>query len=423
MTRPTITVEVALQTEPTEAPVWADVTAYVRGAIDIRRGRQRELDRMEAGTLALALDNRDRRFDPLYEDGPYYGLLLPMRRIRVRCETQDPRGPGYYVPFGLFCGYIEAWTPRYEARDAWVEVQASDGFKVLAMTRLNGDWPSQDTGARIDAVLSAVGWTTGESWVLDSAVNGLLGDTTVLGPVGDRIIMDGQTKVIATTLEDAPALGHIQEMAQLETGVFFIDYDGEARFYNRFRTIRYGTQLYNVFNNDGPPDRTAPFSEIEIEYDDALIYNEVRIARQDGDEQVATDTASQVSYFVRTLQWSGLPLITDDDAFQLAHYLLGRYKQPAPRVSRLGLRAPLSAIAWYILLCNDLGDDIFIYWQPPGGGDPIYFGRSLLQGISHRIDQERWEIQLWLAPHDPNRYWWLDYPMGSNLGTTTRLAL
>jgi len=65
---------------------WTDVTSYVRG-ISINRGRSDETANFEAGTAQIVLDNRDRRFDPFYTSGPYYGNLKPRRNIRVQASN------------------------------------------------------------------------------------------------------------------------------------------------------------------------------------------------------------------------------------------------------------------------------------------------------------------------------------------------
>lgn len=62
---PSWTVEIAWATAPGATPTWTDVTAYVRGAT-VRRGRQYETVRDQAGQCTLTLHNTDRRFDPFY---------------------------------------------------------------------------------------------------------------------------------------------------------------------------------------------------------------------------------------------------------------------------------------------------------------------------------------------------------------------
>jgi len=79
----TISVDIALATKPTEAPVWTSVTAYVE-SVSLRRGRQGPLETAGAGSATVRLSNGDRRFDPRYTTGPYFGNLKPMRRLRIR---------------------------------------------------------------------------------------------------------------------------------------------------------------------------------------------------------------------------------------------------------------------------------------------------------------------------------------------------
>jgi hypothetical protein len=59
-----------------------DISEFAREA-STNRGAQRELERIEAGTATVVLDNRDGRFTPFDTDSPYYPDVLPMRRIRI----------------------------------------------------------------------------------------------------------------------------------------------------------------------------------------------------------------------------------------------------------------------------------------------------------------------------------------------------
>jgi hypothetical protein len=61
---PKVTVEVAFDGGPfSTSYTWTDISDYVEG-FRVRRGRNSELDRIEAGTLSLTLDNSDGRFTP-----------------------------------------------------------------------------------------------------------------------------------------------------------------------------------------------------------------------------------------------------------------------------------------------------------------------------------------------------------------------
>lgn len=63
-TIPKVTVEVAFDGGPfSSSYTWTDISDWVEG-FKVRRGRNNELDRIEAGTLSLTLDNSDGRFTP-----------------------------------------------------------------------------------------------------------------------------------------------------------------------------------------------------------------------------------------------------------------------------------------------------------------------------------------------------------------------
>lgn len=114
--------ECAFSTDPAETPVWEDITPYLR-SYSFSRG-------YTAGTATFVLDNQDRRFDPTHTGGPYYPNVVPMRRIRLRATYNG-------TTYDRFSGYVDGWPQRYiNPNDGYVEVNATDAFKVLSMARL-----------------------------------------------------------------------------------------------------------------------------------------------------------------------------------------------------------------------------------------------------------------------------------------------
>lgn len=102
---------------------WTDVSDYVL-AFDTSRGKTHELERMQAGTCRVQLDNQDRRFDPSNASSPYYPNILPMRRLQLRATNAS----GTY---DIFTGYVEDWGQTWElnGKRAVCEVSATDAFK------------------------------------------------------------------------------------------------------------------------------------------------------------------------------------------------------------------------------------------------------------------------------------------------------
>lgn len=128
----TVTVEVAFATANplTTSPSWTDISAYVM-EVTTKRGRwDRMTQRCDAGRATIRLRNEDRRFDPLYAAGPYFGNLVPMKQIRVRATYAAVT---YDVWRGFVEGWPQDWDPQYPTY-AESTITAVDAFGYLATT-------------------------------------------------------------------------------------------------------------------------------------------------------------------------------------------------------------------------------------------------------------------------------------------------
>lgn len=420
MSQPQLLAELALSTRPTEAPTWVDVTSYLRGIPSIRRGRGTWLGPVEPGTASALLDNADRRFDPSYAAGPYYGNLKPMRRIRLSAIWSG-------LTYPLFTGYVDGWPPEFTVGDGWVEVRATDGFKVLGRIELNTAYPEQLSHERVNAVLDTIGWTTGNAWILGSATNGQLGVSTVLAPAGDRTIMTGNTTVQAETLEATRALDHLQQIAQTENGLFLVARDGSMVFQNRHYRLKpdQTTPLWTF--GDDLAGGELPYVRADMCFDDGELANDVRCTRNGGTTQVATDTASQLDYFPVTLAEDRLLATTDLEMLARANWLLAKRKQPAWRVRTLTLDPEGTDELWPIVLRAEIGDRVRVRRRPFGGA--VMEGEYHIGHIQINVssDEFRWSVVWELSPADMTKYWHVSdgadaFAAYAVLGTTTVLA-
>jgi hypothetical protein len=75
-------IRVDFNTGTSAVPAFSDITSYVR-SVSISRGKDELLDGFSAGSVSIELDNRDRRFDPLFTSSPYNGDIVPRREVRV----------------------------------------------------------------------------------------------------------------------------------------------------------------------------------------------------------------------------------------------------------------------------------------------------------------------------------------------------
>lgn len=157
MAKPTVRVRIGFTDGPyVVAPTWTDVTSYVRN-IQTSRGRTDDWQNFGTGNATVVLDNRDRRYDPTYAAGPYYGNLLPRRQIRIDATTDSVT---YY---NIFRGFIDGWPVNLTNAgfDSTVTITCYDALGLLAQEQCPADWA--------DAYIQTL--TPSRYWKLDDTIN------------------------------------------------------------------------------------------------------------------------------------------------------------------------------------------------------------------------------------------------------------
>lgn len=361
--------------------VYVDVTQWCSGQINVNRGRSREVDQYQAGTLSFELRNEDRRFDPSNTASIYYPGIKPRARVNA-----------YLAGVQIFGGYVDDLTVNYEKPSiCTVSVTCLDGFTVLANSFLQGFVASQQlTGARISAVLN---------------------DSNVLFPA-TRNIATGQTTLQANTIT-AAALDHLQTVARSENGYLFIARDGTLMFLDRYAANSSGvTQLVPVqaqgpgqvhsnvilvvpatpltFADDGSG---VSYTEINQKSQALLLYNSVTGTRNSNGgaapvTQEKHDSTSQAQYLIRTLSLGTLENLTDGDVSNLCAYLLGRYSQPDVRFDSVVVDLlSQTALTQAALASLDLVNTVSVSRTPPGSGTPAMLTKnSIVDGVKYAFD-------------------------------------
>lgn len=418
MARPQVVVEVAFNSNPNQVPQWTDVSAYVR-EVHTRRGRQAELDRVEAGTATVVLDNRDRRFDPSHAGGPYHGQLLPMRRIRISAIWKAAVYP-------LFTGFVENWGQTWPGGlDALCQVEAVDGFKVLALQEIDGTLPAESSGARIQRLLDATGisgtFVDQGYWVLGDEAASVLGSSTKVASELEafRLIDAGQSDVQGETVLE-PALSCMRRVEEAERGLLFIDAAGRLVYQDRhFRLLHRRTTSGTLANR--AEDGEALYDDLVVAYDDTRIYNEVRAGRRGGAEVVVNDVASRGKYLTRRLEAMDLILTHDNEVHSLAHWLLNQYKDPDLRADRVGIGVlDQEADVYAFALARDISDRVTLKWRAPQGG--LLTKECYIEAVQWDITDDTWTVNWQLSPALTTPYWILADAAWGVLGDTTRLA-
>jgi hypothetical protein len=267
----------------------------------IRRGKSQALDRIDAGVVAITVDNSDRSFDPLYPDGPFFGQLIPRRSVRISANNQP-----------VFLGFIDDFDIQYEpGKQSVVRIDVSDALSVLANSGLEEFTPDSElSGARINAVLDRpeVAWPE-DLREIDA---------------GNSIMLDVDVQEGTGTLE------YLQLVSSSEFGDIFIGKAGRIIFRER-------NAVPNVpdltFSDELADASEIQFADVNIVFGSENLYNRISLENADvfPEEAFAEDEESQIVFGPRTFQQSGL-LVQEPEQLQfLANFLLARFKDPQYR--------------------------------------------------------------------------------------------
>lgn len=398
MAWPQLTVEIDFVHGPLTAlasNTWTDVTAYVI-SIATRRGRSDALGRIEAGTAQLVLDNSDRRFDPTFAASPYAPNVVPMRKIRISAVYSA-------TTYRIYTGHVQAWPPDWPGGlDATTTIQCVDAFAFFAAKKLNGAYANEFSGDSVNTWLTAIGW-----------------------PMADTLVYAGQSQIQGGTFVNTPALQHFQSVADVESGLFFLGPDGKATFHNRFWRLTNSRTSAATFGDAASGE--LPWLKLSSSYDDQQIWNEARVTRSGGTEQVATDTTSQAAYFTRTLTRT-LPLNSDAEALSLAQWLIGLYAQPIFRFTSIVLDGLMDDNLWPHILGRAISDRITVIQRPPPIGVAIQQD-CYIEAISHNIQATEqgtfWRVTFGMSSAEAlagSSFWILDDTAFGVLDSTTKLA-
>jgi hypothetical protein len=365
--------------------IYQDITPKV---IDysINRGKSRQLDKYQAGQVSILLNNNDRLFDPLFQESPFRGQIIPKRSVRITSN-------GIIQSETL----IDDWDLNYNPNgNSFASIVASDAFAQFANQTLRGGTAvPQFTGERIAAVLSNAGVQWPNTRVdLETGFQALQGD----------VIPDG-----------AGALAYLNTIADSEPGSIFISKDGDVKFIDR-RAQSAGTPI--EFADDGTG---IPYQSLEVVYGAELLFNEVEISRLNGATVEAVNNASRREYGILNLTRSGLPLDTDASAQNLADYLVAQYAEPEYRFESMDVElTDLDEETQTKILDLELGDFVRVKFTPNNIPPAIDRYAEIIR-IAQRVTPTSHRVTLGLGSTEYNFFRLSDLVFG-RLSTGNALA-
>jgi len=350
----------------------ADITDMVM-RVSTRRGRNRILSNFEAGTATVTINDPNSWFSPSNTSSPYYGKLVPLRKIRIYANYDIPGTPGNTV---IFSGYIVSYdTSFYQGVDqtSTVTLQCVDGFRLLnnvAVTTVPAGVNGQTSGERVDTLLDLANFPTSMRTVD-------IGDSLMQAdPGGSRSLLQA-----------------IQTVEQSEFGAFYMDPNGRANFLSRSHLSKLADLPPYVFSDSGTE---LDYTNLDFAYDDQLIINDVTVTRLGGTPQNVQDPESIDTYFIKSGQRSDILVQTDQEANDQARTLLAARAQADLRIDSmlLNLSNP-SDEKLLAALRSDIYQLINITKSMPNA-DPVT--RELfVQGINHDVTPLAWMTTFFTA--------------------------
>jgi hypothetical protein len=339
-----------------------DITQYVQNC-QIRRAYNRNADSFLAGTAQLRLIDTAGIFNPADVSGPYYGKILPMRKIRF--TATDLSGSTY----ALGSMYIQSWRYTSPAgfSPAFIELTCSDGFlffNLSTISTITGGTAGQTTAQRITSILddSEVDWPGAMRSISTTATTTVQAD-------------DGTSR---------SALAALQTVEQTDLGALYMNENGYLTFMSRADIITASGGTVTTFSDTGAAG-TIAYESATFDLTDVGIVNSCSVTRTGGSAQTDTDAASALVYGTRSKIRTSIAQ-TDADALAQAQTIIASRKEVGAdlRIDSLTINASDSSSAARVTAALDLDifDPISVRQTLPGGA---VTSNTVITGVGYDI--------------------------------------
>jgi hypothetical protein len=344
-----------------------------------RRGRNRILSNFEAGTATVTINDPNSDFNPQNVSGPYYGKLVPLRKIRIYAETEVA---GNTEIVNIFAGYITSYDTNFYSgvyTTSTVTLQCVDGFRLLnnvstPVTPIPGCPAGQLSGFRVSQILTNVA-----NWPNSMRITDVGNSTMQADPGGARSV-----------------LAAIQQVEQSEFGAFFMARSGKTVFFGRDTVAKRADLPPRVYTDTGAPG-TFPYELIDFAFDDQLILNDVTVTRLGGIPQNFQDAPSINTFFRKAGQRTDILVETDQESDDQARTIVADRKDAALRIDSITLNmySTISELNTLVNLSSDIYNLIIAEKQMSGGS--TIQSELFIQGVQHDITPLTWKVKLLTA--------------------------
>jgi len=322
--------------------------------ISITRGRNIQRDQYEAGQCIVRVLDPNSYFNPQNTSSPYYGYLVPLRKVRVSATTETTQKY-------LFSGYVIEYKYTYPQNQetGYVDLICSDAFRLFNLANIStvtGATAGQYTGTRINKILDQVSF-----------------------PSTMRTIATGANTCVADPGTNRTSLEAIKNAEFSETGAFYMDGSGTAIFKSRAQVLASLANAPTAFNQSGG----IPYRNLKFSFDDKLIINQANLARVGGSNITAFNQDSIDRYFPHSVTQSDLVAETDTIVTNIAKEYVATRAQTTIRIDEMEIDLLDTNVPTDTIIGLDYFSNLLITNQQPDGSTIV---KNLqYQGINWEI--------------------------------------
>jgi hypothetical protein len=351
---------------------FVDITEYVTN-ININRGRATQLDSFPSSNCTIVADDRmaDRYFDPLNTSSAWYSGgtvgIAPRRKFEVYGGTAGTQA--------MFTGFVYDLNIDYaDPNLSTATIVCTDALGQLGQTVLTGFNPSsQLTSARVSAILDR------PEVAFSTALRSIETGVATCGSVA----YDDATNVLAA----------LNDVAVAEGGRLFVDRSGLVNFDARVGAAS-GSAVANFGGTAG-----LPIQSLSNEYGAETVLNRVAVQIDGGTaSNIATGTASQGEYGIKTLSLTGVPLVDNAAGSALADFLLSKFENPTVKFSGFTvLLNALTAAQQEVVAGLEIGDLVSVSKSFNVGSPSTVSQNVVVESIRHSINPQRHDVTVGLG--------------------------
>ena len=337
-----------------------DLTPNVR-QITINRGYSPQRATYEAGSAVIRVLDPDSYFNPQNTSSPYYGYLVPLRKLRVSATT------GTNQQF-LFSGYTTEYRYSYDQAEqmGYVDIYCSDAFRLYQLAQVEtvaDSGAGQSTGTRIGKILDQINF-----------------------PANMRTLATGDSLCQADPATLRTSLGALKNVEFSEQGAFFINGSGTAIFKDRSDVVSSIAATPIEFNQS----TGIPYKNLVFAFDDKLIINQASMTRVGGAQQFAENTASATRYFPHSYSQQDLVIDTDANALNIARTYVATRAETTIRIDAMTVDLLDPAVPTNTMIGLDYFTNCRIQNNQPDGSTIV---KTLqVQGLAWDITPNRMQV-------------------------------